>query len=117
MAIKTSYFAKYRGADGVSIALKSPPGFRGENYPSLFPKWEFLVKYKWDKDEVAYIRAYKEQVLSRLDSHKVWKDLDGKVLLCWERSGSFCHRRIVAKWLEEELGIEVLEILRGSSNR
>lgn len=32
------------------------------------------------------------------------------ILLCWEASGNFCHRRLVADWFKKELGIEVLEL-------
>jgi hypothetical protein len=34
----------------------------------------------------------------------------GVVLLCWEPAGEPCHRRIVAEWFEQELGIEVPEL-------
>jgi hypothetical protein len=30
-------------------------------------------------------------------------------MLCWEAPGEFCHRRLVAEWLEGELGIQVPE--------
>ncbi len=32
------------------------------------------------------------------------------VLLCYEKSGEFCHRHLVAKWLEENLKIEIKEV-------
>ena len=31
-------------------------------------------------------------------------------MLCWEPPGKFCHRRLVAKWLEEHLGVDVPEL-------
>lgn len=31
------------------------------------------------------------------------------ILLCWEPAGQFCHRRLVAEWLETSLGIVVPE--------
>ncbi len=101
--MKTSYFAKYKNADGISIAIKSAPGFVGASYPDLFPKWSFLSQYFKDGDEVAYTKAYYGEVLNNLDPFKVWSDLKDKTLLCWEKSGSFCHRRIVAEWLEKNL--------------
>jgi len=36
------------------------------------------------------------------------------ILLCWENSGVFCHRRLVAEWFEEELGVSVPEVGVGS---
>jgi hypothetical protein len=66
---------------------------------------------------VEYEILYRDQVLSKLDPQKVYDDLgEDAILLCHEKwddikSGkAFCHRRIVAEWLEEELGIEVPEL-------
>jgi len=102
--MRTSYFAKYKNSDGINIAIKPAPGFTGESYPDLFPKWSFLKQYKIDGDEQAYTEAYYDEVLNHLDPYKVWNDLKDKTLLCWEKSGSFCHRRIVAEWLENSIG-------------
>ena len=107
--MQTSYFAKYRESDGVNIAIRHPSGFKGISYTSLFPKWSFLSQYKVDGDEEAYTKAYYEQVLSKLDPYKVYVDLKDCTLLCWEKSGSFCHRRLVADWLEKELGVYIPE--------
>ena len=107
--MKTSYFAKYKKDDAVSIAAKHPPWFKGDSYPALFPKYNFFKKYKEDGDEEAYRKSYYEQVLSKLDAQKVYDDLKDKTLLCWEKSGAFCHRRIVAEWLYNELGVVIEE--------
>jgi len=32
------------------------------------------------------------------------------VLLCYEKEGDFCHRRLVAEWLKKEVGEEVREL-------
>ena len=107
--MKTSYFAKYRGDHGVNIAIYPAPGFKGDSYPDLFPKWSFLKQYKIDGDEQAYTKAYYSEVLSKLDPKKVWNDLADKTLLCWEKSGKFCHRRIVAEWLQNNLNVSIPE--------
>ena len=36
--------------------------------------------------------------------------LNNKILLCYEDNMEFCHRHIVAYWLELELGISVPEV-------
>lgn len=107
--IRTSYFAKYRGDSGVSIAIKHPPGFRGVTYPPLFPRWSFLSKYLKDHDEAAYTESYRTEVLSKLDPREVLRDLDGRTILCWESSKKFCHRHLVAQWLKDNLGTNVEE--------
>jgi len=54
---------------------------------------------------------YRKQ-LSKLDPHKVAKDLEGRILLCYEniyKKDSHCHREIVAEWLREA-GYKVKEL-------
>ena len=56
--------------------------------------------------------------LAKLDAAKVYDDLKDCVLVCFESpkdlaSGKkFCHRRMVAGWIETELGIVVPEEVR-----
>ena len=108
--MRTSYFAVYRGDDAVGIALKTPEWYGPcKTYPDLFPEWSYIRRYKQDKNEDAYTKQYYQIVLSKLDPVKVYSDLKGKTLLCWERSGEFCHRRLVATWIELSLGIVVPE--------
>lgn len=109
--IKTSYFANYIGDKGVSIANSYPEGFVGEEYDNLKPGGKLVDLYKSDSiSKKEYVILYKECILDRLNVEKVYNDLDGKVLLCWEGSNKFCHRFIVAKWLEKNLNMEVKEI-------
>ena len=59
-------------------------------------------------------------ILDRLDPREQWELLHAKaggaepVLLCWERppldDRNFCHRRLVAAWFEQHLGVEVPEL-------
>jgi uncharacterized protein (DUF488 family) len=55
-------------------------------------------------------RAAYQEILDRLDPRKVYQELgEDAILLCFEKAGEFCHRRLVAEWLERELGVEVPE--------
>ena len=58
-------------------------------------------------------RAYYADFLSALNARKVVRDLLrislDPILLCWERPGEFCHRRLVAEWIESETGLFVPE--------
>ena len=47
-----------------------------------------------------YFNYYKYETLDKLDPHKVAAELDEKVLLCYEKSEDFCHRHIIAAWLQ-----------------
>jgi uncharacterized protein (DUF488 family) len=68
-----------------------------------------IQKYKEDGDEEYYIEQY-SLILSKLDPKKVYEDLKDTVLLCYEKSGVFCHRRVVAAWIEDSLGVSVEEV-------
>ena len=108
----TSYYSKsHNHPKAVSIAGKCPDWYDGREYKKLAPKWWFFKRYKEDGDEEAYVEAYLEEVLHKLDPQQVYDELgEDAVLLCWESSDKFCHRHIVAWWLEEELGIKIQEL-------
>jgi hypothetical protein len=68
-------------------------------------------------DEDEYTQRYRAEVLSKLDPARVYSDLgEDAVLLCWERPGAFCHRRLVAEWFEENLGVLVPEVGEGAGS-
>lgn len=111
--MQTSYFARSGHLkNSVSIALKCPPFYKGREYKILAPQWWFLKKYKEDHDETYYMKIYRELILKPLDPIKVFKELGVEsILLCWEGPGKFCHRRLVAEWFNETLGLIVPELV------
>ena len=113
--MRTSYFANRRAAadpHAVAISRGVPRWFHGRVYDPLRPSWKLVQGAKTatiGHDE--YERRYRAEVLDRLDPAHVRRELgDDAVLLCWERAGEPCHRRLVADWLERSLGIEVPEL-------
>jgi hypothetical protein len=80
-----------------------------------------LAPGDWFKsvDRPEYERLYAAQ-LANLDPYQVVADLQElaggaePVLLCWERppfsATNFCHRRLVAAWLETHTGVVVDEL-------
>jgi uncharacterized protein (DUF488 family) len=71
-------------------------------------------------DEIQYASLYFELLESRkLDPHKIVEELgEDAVLLCYEKPGDFCHRRLVAAWIKEGTGIDVPEkFLYDSENK
>ena len=90
--------------------------YDGECYPKLAPKLSFwkiwhqnIGKISEEENNAFYIEQYYNQVLANLDPIQVIEDLKGAVLLCYEDNMEFCHRHIVAAWLELTLNIEVPE--------
>ena len=68
-------------------------------------------------DEEAYTRIYRTQ-LERIGLEKIQAQLTRKaregdkplVLLCFEKPGEFCHRRLFAGWYREKTGQIVPEL-------
>lgn len=119
MKVYTSYYAVENkipsGITRISIARWKPKGVVALEYKLLAPSEALLKKYKEGKIDVnGYAKEYYRDVLKKLTIEEVMRyfDLVGNgndvVLLCFEKSESFCHRVLVAEWLIKQ-GIEVEE--------
>ena len=115
----TGYFARLKdyqkiNLTPISIAAKAPIWYKGDEYKKLAPKWSFYSEWKNGShkgDNDYYIKHFKEEVLDNLDPEQVLKELEGFsgvsedniILLCYEKSGTFCHRHLVADWLNQNI--------------
>ena len=120
--IYTSYFAKLKALPAtvipVAICGKAPEWYNGLQYKKLAPKYDFFMEWKRNHDNDYYIRCFNEQVLSKLNADTVVRELteltkainkDTDIaLLCYEKPSDFCHRHLVAEWLQEA-GYQVQE--------
>jgi uncharacterized protein (DUF488 family) len=98
--VYTSYFAskKFEPKDGVSIA-RYAKFWTGMTCPALYPSVKLLKDYKDGIiTEEEYKERYYSETLSKLDPKLMAEQLEGKVLLCYEKSEDFCHRHLVAEW-------------------
>lgn len=116
MKIYTSYFAngKKLGKAGITmigIALYPPKWFYGVSLKTVSPTYSILHEDNRER----YIERFKKEVLSRVDPkeflERVKQYSNGKdvALCCFEKPGDFCHRHLVADWLNEKLGLDVQE--------
>ena len=99
-------YSKNKDLKFVSIA-RFNRFWKGLEYKKLAPPAD-IIKIE---DEALYTKLYYERVLNMLDPQEVYNELgENAVLLCYEKwddiknNKTFCHRRIVAKWLEDNLG-------------
>lgn len=113
--MKTSCFKVYTGPGRISIARYAPrgtpAGFR--MFKQLAPT-AVMLKQGYDRD------AYFRDILGPLDPQQTFDTLTGlaagaePVLLCWEvppfTAKNWCHRRLVAEWFGDKLGISVPEL-------
>ena len=118
MNLTTSYFAKAKFVTNpVSISQKTPDWAKVGVYSKLAPPWSLVAGLKSGALTPAiYTAQYHNLVLSGLTALEVVDDIVGQfgsnaTLLCYERPGNFCHRRIVAEWIQAGTGIEVPEFV------
>ena len=92
----------------VAISLGVPRGWRGARCIVLAPPRP-LIKIM---DPETFIPLYKAKVLDKLHPHKIIEDLGGDnfIMCCWEDPGVFCHRRVVAAWMQKHTGVLVKEL-------
>jgi len=98
--ITTSNFAKSaKHPDAVAISQGVPRFYKGRRHMTLAPP-PWLLKAK---DPELFDREYRK-LLDSLDAKQVAEDLGPNAIIVR------CHRRLVAEWLEEKLGIVVREL-------
>ena len=121
--MKTGYFKQIIDVQKngfISISLyPSNNEFVNYEYKSLAPNWkliENLNKKKITEDQ--FIKSYEDQLVS-LSANKVYEDLVNLVsgfepiIMTSISKKKFCHRHLVAEWLENELGIIIEEYRLG----
>ena len=118
--IYTSYFDNIENLP-ITLCPISIAGREPENWvfpckaKFLAPKWSFFKTYRETGDKDYYTKHFQEEVLDKLNAGEVYIALklmagDRKpCLMCYEKPEEFCHRHLVANWLEEKLHIKVKE--------
>ena len=119
--IYTGYYAKTKvykdnGLEPVAISGKVPDFYEGFCYPDFAPRYNFFKKWKdGEIDNEGYEKEYRAHLdmLVKDDIEFDFKEYNTQehdcVLLCYEKPGDFCHRHILANWLEENFGFKVEE--------
>lgn len=117
----TSYYGnhrKYKNMFRVSISRTAPTNSFDIQLIKLAPDAELLQKYKSNSITIKeYTQAYHRQLTKHEDSGylaQVVKALlevpDDVVLLCYEKKGDFCHRHLLADWLNSHHGTNIQEL-------
>lgn len=117
MKIYTSYFAnerelRKRNIVPIGIALYSPRWFVGPSLKMVSPSYDILHNSKNHED---YEKRFFSEILAHRDPKVFFSNIEklanGKdvALCCYEKPGDFCHRHLVAKWMNEKLGLQIQE--------
>lgn len=115
--IYTSYFAKLKELENhnvipISICGKAPDWYKGLQYKKLAPKYGFFMEWRKNHDNDYYIEHFQKEVLDGLDATEVILDFSRMdygfnvgendiALICYEKPSDFCHRHLVAGWLNQ----------------
>ncbi len=106
-----SFFIKGSDPNAVSISRIVPSWYNGKHYEPLAPHMKLVNRYlNGVIDRMQFAKEYQERILNTLDPFQVIVDLGtNSILLDNAPPGRSCHRRLVAEWLEDALGIKVPE--------
>lgn len=121
MEIFTSYYANIKNLPAdivpISIAGRCPEWYHGLEFKVLAPKIGFFMEWKKNHDNNFYISNFYSEVLDKLNPDEIIGKLYVKsgfarniALICYEKPGDFCHRHLVAKWLQD-VGYDVQEFI------
>lgn len=117
MKIYTSYFANSKKLHKenivvIGIALYPPKWFAGPSLKMVSPSYDILHNSKSQED---YEQRFSSEILAHRDPNVFLSNIEslakGKdvALCCYEKPGDFCHRHLVAKWMNEKLGLQIEE--------
>jgi uncharacterized protein (DUF488 family) len=114
--IYTSYYAKKLPEDfiKVSISVSKPKSYRCKYlWKPAIPDWtlvDFIKKGLITENEykVRYLQQIEEsEILTRAAFLRMFDNEDKNVvLLCWESPDSFCHRHILADYLNDHMDLK-----------
>ena len=97
-----------------AISKKPPDWYTGKCLPQLAPTWELLKAYKQEEiTQQDYVEVYIALLKKRQYTPQRILDAlpDNSRLLCYEAPSDFCHRRVLAKWIEDDTGVIIPEYI------
>ncbi len=113
--IYTSNYARHANNPlAVGISLNVPDWYEGKRLEYLAPKSDMVGKLKRGSvnyNQRRYTREYLDVLKSRnVNAQRLIDDLpDGTLLLCYESPKDFCHRHLLAEWIERKTGFIISE--------
>lgn len=118
------YTSNYDNAKSGNLISISEDGGKGKNFEgkvcsSLAPKLLFwnvwhdnIGKIDPEMNRQFYMNQYYYQVLRKVNFNNLLSNLgNDTILLCYEEPNEFCHRFLLASYLEIKYGISVPELL------
>lgn len=114
MKIYTSYLARAsklqaKGLLPIAIVRFLPKNVNMIDLKTLAPSKELLFEYKRTLNTTVYTHGFNkvlasknpEDVINTLELISKQHNNRDIVLICYEKTGDFCHRHLVANWLND----------------
>jgi uncharacterized protein (DUF488 family) len=113
----TSQLAGWAKRDDLAFLLREGFGIAYEHIPSFAPTDELLDTYRTSRNWDAYALAFRDLIAQR-DTAALGRDLftryQSPCLLCSEPTPEYCHRRLLAEYLSEQMNSVEINHLIGS---
>ena len=118
MKIFTSYFSNIKKLQKqnilpISIARFPPSWYSGLQFKTISPSTDILLNCK--QNTKLYTERFNTEILQHLNPTEVYEQLtaisDNRdiALLCFEKPSDFCHRHLVASWLNDAMHLNIKE--------
>ena len=119
MKVYTSYFGNLKNLKKhnivpIGVSRFPPKDFNGPNLISIAPTIDLLNSCK--NNHPLYVKRYKNEILRIQGNPEDFVNMlefisDGKdvALCCYEKPDEFCHRHLIAEWLNETVNMGVEE--------
>ena len=107
--IYTGNYFQCKAGNLISISLDKgeDAGFEGRAMLEFAPQKEFFKTWRKNRGVIPeednnweYVNKYYRQVLSKIDILELLKNEVNPILLCYEKDQEFCHRHILAEYIE-----------------
>lgn len=117
--IFTGSYDKCKAGNLISISFDKgkSAGFEGKTMLELAPYREFFDIWRDNKGKIPeeentryYIEQYYNKVLAKVNIEELLENEEDPILLCYEESSDFCHRHVLAEYINIKYGIVVPEI-------
>lgn len=113
MKIFTSNYAR-KGNDPNSVAISRsiPNWFEGRHVPELAPEWNMILGFK---QGIVSQEVFTQYYIQKIERSQInWDRLlesfsNPTYLLCYETPGAFCHRHVLAEWLNIKHNLSITE--------
>lgn len=112
--MQTSFFGNLKNLnveDVVVVAIGFPKYMPREERErlatakELMPTWDMVKRGYTYLEYVAFIERER-----KVTAEKIFRTYQSNILLCHERDPKECHRRMIARWIEERIGEKVNEV-------